>query len=79
MPRAKRGETTEERERYHVWLDREDADWIKMAYGSTIGFSGGIRGIVKAYRKRIEAVAAHRALRVEAEPTIDVEANDENE
>lgn len=64
MPRAK---TLAERKRYHIWLDREDAEWIEMIFGQTVGFSGAIRVIVKGYRKRIEGVAAHRAKRVEGD------------
>ena len=50
MPRRE----TEPLKREHVWLYRDDADWIRDRYGDSIGVAKAIRNIVRGFRRKVE-------------------------
>lgn len=54
-----KGETRNAK-RFHIWLDKEDAEWYKQMFGTEMGFSRAIRTVMKSYRKAIEAQVAHK-------------------
>lgn len=54
------------RRRCHVVLDSEDVEWMNEIFGDSIGFSGGMRAMLKSFRKKIEATAAQQMQRPQA-------------
>lgn len=44
--------------RYHIWLDKDDAQWYMDTFGGDMGFSKSIREVMKSYRRGIEAKIA---------------------
>jgi hypothetical protein len=44
-------------ERVHLWLFSSDKQWLIDHFGESVGFTGAVRKIVRAYRRRVEQKA----------------------
>lgn len=40
--------------RYHIWLDKDDAEWFKGMFHGDLGFSAAIREVMRSYRRGLE-------------------------
>lgn len=49
---------TDDPKRYHIYLDKDDTEWLREIFGEHMKLSAAIRAVIRAYRKTIEARVA---------------------
>lgn len=50
----------EEQIRVHLWVFKDDHEWLKMVYGNSMGVSKAVRTILRKYRQGIEEKAQEK-------------------